>query len=368
MRWIRACVRKVLSKTQIALLKKMKLDLSGRGLRLIARSRLLSKVYLVLLSDAFDREALAVIEGRIRHVDNQLGGEQTNYCLRRAIHRLEKGLSMAPRRRTFGLDYIGEAVSAFERNESLNPEERRWASDVLANYFENVDEHPIVEAARSRYLARRNTDVPEFEPDMSRRVPYRRHTVPETNIRIEMLHGLASRRRSVRWFRPQHVPRELIDKSIEIAALSPSACNRQPYRFRVFDQRDLVDVVASLPPGVSGFGHNIPVLVVLIGQLRAYFHERDRHLIYIDGGLAAMSFMLALETVGLSSCPINWPDIASRDKAMSALLGLSADERTIMCIGVGYADPDGLIPYSEKIPLETLREYNAVDVGERVSA
>ena len=61
-----------------------------------------------------------------------------------------------------------------------------------------------------------------------------------------------------------------------------------------------------------------------------------------------MQLMLALETLGLSTCAINWPDIESREKMLDSLLSLGKHERTIMLLAVGYADPDGGIPYSQK--------------------
>ncbi|SUE94955.1 Uncharacterised protein [Mycolicibacterium tokaiense] len=43
---------------------------------------------------------------------------------------------------------------------------------------------------------------------------------------------------------------------------------------------------------------------------------------------------------------------------MAKLLGLEPDERVIMLIAVGYADPEGLIPYSQKLALDRVRSYN----------
>jgi hypothetical protein len=43
---------------------------------------------------------------------------------------------------------------------------------------------------------------------------------------------------------------------------------------------------------------------------------------------------------------------------MAAAIGLEADERPVMCIAVGYPDPDGLVAYSQKKPLGQLRRYN----------
>jgi len=164
--------------------------------------------------------------------------------------------------------------------------------------------------------------------------------------------------RSVRWYEDKKVPRQAVDKAIEIAGLSPSACNRQPYYFHVIDDPELLDKVVRLPMGTAGYSSNIPMMIVLVGQMRNYFHERDRHLIYIDGSLAAMSLVYALEVQGLSSCCINWPDIPVREKAMADLLSLNEDERPIMCVSVGYPDPDGMVAYSAKKPLAEIRRFN----------
>jgi hypothetical protein len=55
---------------------------------------------------------------------------------------------------------------------------------------------------------------------------------------------------------------------------------------------------------------------------------------------------------------INWADLAPQEKEMSRLLQLTPDERVVMLIGFGYPDPDGLVPYSQKKPLELFRRYN----------
>ncbi|MEZ6146238.1 MAG: hypothetical protein R3B91_12665 [Planctomycetaceae bacterium] len=60
----------------------------------------------------------------------------------------------------------------------------------------------------------------------------------------------------------------------------------------------------------------------------------------------------------MSSCCINWPDIESREAAFGEFLGLSRDERPVMCLAVGYPDPNGLVAYSQKKPLDQLRRYN----------
>ncbi len=92
--------------------------------------------------------------------------------------------------------------------------------------------------------------------------------------------------------------------------------------------------------------------------MRNYFDERDRHLIYIDSSLAAMSLVFAAEVQGLSTCCINWPDVEDKEQWMAELLKLDQDERPIMCMALGYPDPDGLVAFSQKKTVEQLRQYN----------
>ena len=69
--------------------------------------------------------------------------------------------------------------------------------------------------------------------------------------------------------------------------------------------------------------------------------------------------MLALETLGLASCLINWPDIEYRERLMDRELGLPPHLRPVMLLAVGYADPAGGVPFSAKKPREALlREHN----------
>jgi nitroreductase len=279
----------------------------------------------------------------------------------RNTHRLEKGLIMRPRREVFALDYIEETVRAYEaamRSHSANnggfDRGLVWVHDVLEEYFAVTGSHPKIDPLRERFagLPKPHRTSPE------RWIPYRRDLSMPPPVRFDELEALCQRRRSVRWFLPEPVPRELIDKAMRVAAQSPSACNRQPFVFHIFDDRELVQQVASIPYGVIGYEHQIPVIVVVVGQLRNFFDARDRHLIYIDGALAAMSFILALESLGLSSCCINWPDLPDREKKMAELLSLEPDERPVMLIALGWPDPEGLVPRSVKKPLSLLRRYN----------
>lgn len=328
-----------------------------------ARSRWASRLYYLLASDAFGREQQAALYGRAKYHENTQRGSRECTLLRRNIHRLEKGLLMRPRRDIFALGYIKETVQAYARRSRYNTSEGEsgeflWARDVLEVYFSVTGNHPIIEAAERKFESvEAGGDRHHQQGGGEKRIPYRR-TLDESPVSYEDLLRLSSRRCSVRWFQPRKVPRELIDKAIIVAREAPSACNRQPFEIRIYDDPELVEDIVALPGGTKGYAHNIPAIVVFIGRLREYFNERDRHVIYIDASLAAMSFMLALEAVGLSSCPINWPDVSHRERAMEELLNLEVDERPVMLLAIGYPSDQGMVAYSQKKDLRQIRSYN----------
>jgi nitroreductase len=227
----------------------------------------------------------------------------------------------------------------------------------LSEYFKVTGSDPLLDKLRERFHAL--AEVPKLSAGAQAARPYLRDLEGPLPVEYEAFYKLSKRRRSVRWFKADPVPRELIDKALSAAIEAPSACNRQPFKFHIFDEPELVREISTLPMGTKGYAQNIPTIVVVVGHLHAYFHPRDRHLIYIDSSLASMGFMYALETLGLSSCPINWPDIPSRERKMAKALSLTPDQRPIMLIAVGYPDPEGAVAFSQKHSLDTIRTYNS---------
>ena len=325
-------IRKFLSKLDMCLMKVLNRIPGG------------ARVYYSFFNRSFSREMKSTLEGKLSY-DSSLATPGTgNVLLRRNIHRLEKGLSMKERRELFALDYIGETLNVFlayrdnNRGSPLESDEYPWFRDVLAEYFRVSGDHPKLNACRTQFESAMSA---EHSGDM---FPYQRDLETPLACNYEALMQLVIRRRSVRWFLDKKVPRDLIEKAMEIGLYSPSACNRQPFSFRVFDDSSEATEIAKLAMGTAGYEHQIPCTIVVIGHLNSYFSERDRHVIYIDGSLAVMPFMMACETLGLATCAINWPDIESREKLMAKRLNLNPWERPIMQIAIGYPDPLMKVP------------------------
>lgn len=311
----------------------------------------------------FNREQYAVLAGRRAYYRQLSTSRPTHVELRRNIHRLEKGMSMQPRRPVFARDFIAETVDFYRiaveggpQGRSIEGDELLWAREVLTEYFDIVAPgDPRVDRARAEFAT---IPVPGGETNGVPMRPYPQRDIKPSDITYDQLLALARQRRSIRWFEQRPVPRELIDQALLVGRESPTACNRLPYEFLVFDEPDLVRKVASIPFGTAGYHHQIPTVVVVKGNLDSYFSPRDRHAIYVDSSLATMGFLYALETLGLSSSVINWPDFEPLEMKMAHTLGLAPHERVICLIAVGYADRDALVPASPKKSLDVLRSFN----------
>jgi nitroreductase len=335
-------------------------------LPLVKGNKKLADLYFFLFSSEFSREHLKVLQGKYIIIKALKDQKAHVFHLRRQIHRIEKGLIMKNRRPSFAKDYISDTLRYYEllsKDVGVNPEADRWflhwAYSVLKAYFEAVTHDEFILPLYNRFSGFSHPYQLEVEEPTS--APYKHKDIVNSGITYESFLQLAKQRRSVRYFLDKEVSIDLIKKAILAAAYAPSACNRQPFYYHVYTDQAKKDKVGALPPGIKPFFKNIPVMMVLVGRLSAYISERDRHTMYLDGGLASMGFVLALETLGLSSLTINWPDIEFYEDKMEALIPLAADERPLMLIGVGYADPEGGIPYSQKKSPDLLLKINEIN-------
>ena len=328
-------------------------------LPLAAASPFCTKIYYFLFNSAFTREQHATLAGRWQHIRHMTSSAVAAVVVRRNIHRLEKGLCMVPARERFALDYIDETLSAFG-NLLKAPQAHelpliRYAHDVLCAYF--VATRWTAAAPQPARFERLSAQARAQIRTGAPAVPTAQQSLPHTDIGYAQFLTLTQRRASVRNFRPVEVPRWAIEQAVAAAAQAPSACNRQPLRYIAVADNPTKQQLVRLPMGTAGYAEGIPVMLAVVGDLSAYPYERDRHIIYIDASLANMQFMLALETLGLSSCAINWPDMETRERKAAALLKLEPYERIVMLIAVGYPDPSGLVPHSEKKSVEEMLSW-----------
>ncbi len=167
---------------------------------------------------------------------------------------------------------------------------------------------------------------------------------------------LAQTRQSCRSYNPdREVEAEKLERILEAARLSPSACNGQPYFITVCKGETAKRVAkATQGMGMNKFASDAPVMIVLSEKpyvasaaLGAKVKKNDYR--SIDIGILAAHITLAATEEGLGTCILGWLD----DDKIRELCDLDGTVRLV--ITLGYAK-DG----------DKLRDKKRKDVDELI--
>ena len=162
-------------------------------------------------------------------------------------------------------------------------------------------------------------------------------------------------RQSCRSYDPEReVEDEKIEKIIEAARLSPSACNCQPYHITVCKGEAARKVASACMGGArNGFLKNAPVMIVISEKPYVERAEQGSKITGINyreidiGLLSAHITMMAAE-LSLGTCMIGWRS----DERVRDICGL--DSKTHLIISLGYPSCDDKIRDKVRKPIEEL--------------
>lgn len=173
---------------------------------------------------------------------------------------------------------------------------------------------------------------------------------------------LAKRRQSTRAYdTTRTVEREKIERILESARLSPSACNAQPWHFIVVDEPELKNKVADAASarllGMNHFTKQAPVHILIVEErpnLSSSFggFVKNKHFAHVDIGIAAAHICLATEAEELGSCILGWFD----ESKISKLLNIPKSKRVLLDIVIGY--PAQEVREKKRKPIDEIVSYN----------
>ncbi len=136
------------------------------------------------------------------------------------------------------------------------------------------------------------------------------------------------------------VEREKLERILEAARLSPSACNAQPWKFVVVDDPELSVKVgkATAGLGMNKFAKDAPVHILIVEESMNITSMlgskiKDKYFPLVDIGIAAAHISLAAESEGLGSCILGWFD----EKGIKKFLGIPEKKRLLLDITIGYS-------------------------------
>jgi iodotyrosine deiodinase len=202
-------------------------------------------------------------------------------------------------------------------------------------------------------------------------IPYRPERLPEEEMlrRAREYYQELNRRRSVRFFSPDPVPRELIEIAIRTASTAPSGAHRQPWRFVVVGDPAIkreIRIAAEaeeresyaggrMPPdwleALAPFGTSwekpyleiVPWIVVVFEELYEVLPDGSKRKNYYPKesvGIACGLFIAALHHMGLATLT----HTPSPMGFLSRILNRPPNEKPFILFPVGYPAPDAEVP------------------------
>jgi nitroreductase len=215
--------------------------------------------------------------------------------------------------------------------------------------------------------------------------PYRRERLPEEEMRrrAESFYTEMDRRRSVRHFAPDPVPRELVELAIRTASTAPSGAHRQPWRFVAVSEPELkreIRIAAEAeekrnyeggrfpeewiealePLGTTWekpYLETAPWLVVVFEELyglEADGSKRKNYYVKESVGIACGLFIAALHHMGLATLT----HTPSPMRFLADILGRPVNEKPYILFPVGYPAPEAQVPDLRRKSLEEVALWN----------
>ena len=103
-------------------------------------------------------------------------------------------------------------------------------------------------------------------------------------------------RRSIRAYKPEAIPADVVETLLTAAVHAPTARNSQPWQFIVIDDRAQLDKIVGLSPYTKMMAQ-APLAILVAGM-----PEKCPGYWVDDCGAATQNILLAAKSLGLGSC------------------------------------------------------------------
>lgn len=163
---------------------------------------------------------------------------------------------------------------------------------------------------------------------------------------MENLMEIIKERKSVRAYKDETLPKNVVDAILEAGKYAPTARNMQQLEYKVITNKTLINKLSDgiatalkkeastmkAPPiSRANFFYNAPLLIIITGL-------KDNHWSMADAALAIQNIMLYATSNGLGSCFIGMARLIEKDDSLRKELHISEDRMIVGAVICGYAD------------------------------
>ena len=311
---------------------------------------------IAFLKEAYHFWRLTVKYNASNHTDKDM--EKMQYTLLRENHTLEKGMSMRNPRKGFGQEKVLNLLGRLNKYVDLYVDKDiaflNYPLSTIKGYIDyskaNGVEISIIEEEFSK-LAKRVGKI-TIDTHAGIKTINRDDITKVCNSSFE---SLLYSRHSIRYFSEDPVDKELIEKALNLAQRTPSACNRQGWLTHVFIGENSVKLI-KWQGGSRGFEDEIQCSILVTANLKAFL-SYEVHQAYVDGGLYAMNLINALHSLGLGTIPLSCGFSRERLKGLSDF-DIPENQVPILIIGIGNMLPKFNIAVSERKNINITNSYH----------
>jgi len=279
---------------------------------------------------------------------NMKDDDERNYNLVKIYHALEKSMCVENRRIDAGWTYAFMLLDILKNNRSTDAGFHDKAAISVLSQFINLEGNENTDfASKIRY------ELKVFENKTEKLHGYKYASLEDYQEGIlENPEKFFFSRYSLRNFKNEVVDTDHLKRAVSLAMKSPSACNRQAWHVYHSDNDEIKSVALKQQSGNRGFGDNIPNLLIIGADLKAFMPAGERYQHWIDGGMFSMSLVYAFHSLGIASCCLNWSVTPSQDKKIRSVINIKDSHTIVMMMAVGWPGKTNKVCASARRPID----------------
>ncbi len=260
------------------------------------------------------------------------------------IHALEKGM-LNKKMRPFGVEKVNQLIELFNEVDDKDSYACTLTIGILKAYVDVYEKNGW--SSNEEYIKVKNFLDEHISNDFKKAGTYnlsKKEIMKDSEINyLAFLSG----RHSVRSFKNIPLKEEDIKNAVNMAIMSPSACNRQMCKIWHIIDDNKIDVLKKHLSGLGNFNldNKISFFIITFDMNNCLFLS-DRHDGRFNAGLMAMNFVNGLHSLGIGSCFLQFGNTIDDEIEVKKVLGIPNNDRIAIVIAAGYYEDEVKVTYS----------------------
>lgn len=158
---------------------------------------------------------------------------------------------------------------------------------------------------------------------------------------MEMIEAIKTRR-SIRQYKDKPIPKDVLEKLVDVARFAPTARNVQPWEFIVITSPETLKKIGELAENARFVAGAAACIAIFCAETKYYLE---------DGSAATQNILLAATALGIGSCWVAG-DKKPYCSQMSNLLNVPPTFKLVSLIALGYPGAKNSFHIADKKSLE----------------